>query len=314
MEYGSEEELLRILRDEYFRECDSVHIGGGNNLLFLSDYNGIVLHSAIKGVSVVEETGESVLLRIGAAEVWDEVVVYAIAQGWYGIENLSGIPGECGAMAIQNVGAYGVEIKEVIDSVEAYNRQTCEKRVFTGEECRYTYRHSRFKEEGEAPYIITHIRIRLGKTPRFSLHYGNLQEFVLARHSSLSLPAVRESILSMRKEKLPDPERFGNAGSFFMNPVVSIRQFEELKSQYPDIPSFTAEDGRIKIPAGWLIEQCGFKGKSHGEVGVYEKQALVLINLGHATGEDIALVAESIRTAVAERFRIELVPEVKYIG
>ncbi|MDR1937451.1 MAG: UDP-N-acetylmuramate dehydrogenase [Tannerellaceae bacterium] len=313
MEYGSEAELLRILQDEYFRESAFVHIGGGSNLLFLNDYDGIILHSSIKGIELLEETAEAVLLRIGAAEVWDEVVSYAVSKGWYGVENLSGIPGESGAAAIQNIGAYGVEVKDLIEAVEAYHQESMEKHIFPNEACRYAYRSSRFKEEDGA-YILTHIRLRLSKTPRLVLHYGNLKERLSSSSPSPSLPDVRRLILSVRKEKLPDPEQFGNAGSFFMNPLIPAGHFEALKTQYPDIPSFPAGGEQVKIPAGWLIEQCGFKGKSHGEVGVYEKQALVLINLGRATGQDIALAAESIRTAVAGRFQIELIPEVKYIG
>jgi UDP-N-acetylmuramate dehydrogenase len=315
MEYGNEEDLRRILRDEYFHECASVHIGSGSNLLFLGDYNGIVLHAAIKGISLLEETCEDVLLRIGAAEVWDELVAYAVSNGWYGIENLSGIPGECGAAAIQNIGAYGVEIKDVIEAVETYHQHTCEKRIFTKETCRYAYRHSHFKEEG-SPYIVTHIRMRLAKTPRFVLRYGDVRErlSLSGSYPDFTLPDVRETILSMRKEKLPDPEQYGNAGSFFMNPLVSLQQFEALQRQYPGIPSFAADNGYLKIPAAWLIEQCGFRGKAQGEAAVYEKHALVLINVGRATGQDIARLAESIREAVATRFDIGLIPEVKYIG
>jgi UDP-N-acetylmuramate dehydrogenase len=309
VEYENEEELMRILRDEYFRTCDSISIGSGSNILLLNDYSGIVLHSAIKGIIVTEETEDIVRLRIGAAEVWDSVVAYAVDQGWYGIENLSGIPGECGGAAIQNIGAYGAEIKDVIEAVETYNQQTCEKQVFNKEACRYAYRHSRFKEENEPPYVIAHICIRLSKIPRFSLPYGDIKE----RIADVTLSNVRETILAMRQEKLPDPDRFGNAGSFFMNPVITAGQWETLKAEYPDMPFFPAEEGKVKIPAGWLIEQCGFKGQSQGEAGTYEKQALVLINLGHASGQDIALLAESIRTAVAQRFHIELIPEVKYI-
>jgi UDP-N-acetylmuramate dehydrogenase len=313
VEYDTEEELLRILNDEYFREYDSIHIGSGSNLLFLNDYNGIILHSAIKSITLTEETTETVSLRIGAGVVWDDVVAYAVAQGWYGIENLSGIPGECGGVAVQNIGAYGAEIKDVIEAVEAYNQHSCEKQVFDRTACRYAYRHSRFKEEGNAPHIITHIRIRLSKTPRFTLHYGDIRER-LAAHGDVTLSNVRQTIVSIRKEKLPDPEQIGNAGSFFMNPLIPLRQFEALKATCPDMPSFPATEGNVKIPAGWLIEQCGFKGKSYEGAGVYEKQALVLINLGHAVGQDIALLAENIRATVAERFHIELMPEVKYIG
>ena len=313
MEYATEEELGRILRDEYFQECFSLHIGGGSNLLFINDFNGIILHSQIKGMQIVEDTDDTVLLRIGAAEIWDDVVAYAVSNGWGGIENLSLIPGEAGAAAIQNIGAYGVEIKDVIEKVETYNQLSFEKRVFTNEECLYGYRDSYFKNEHNDPHIVTYIQIRLKKKPEFSINYGNLKS-ELAQYSELTLQAVRDAVISIRRQKLPDPEELGNAGSFFMNPVIPISQFEELKKKYPEIPSYPAGEELIKVPAGWLIEQCGFKGKSHGQVGVYEKQALVLVNLGEAKGHEIALVAESIRTAVKEQFGIEIVPEVKYVG
>ena len=313
MEYATEEELGRILRDEYFQECFSLHIGSGSNLLFINDFNGIILHSQIKGIQVLEETEETVLLRIGAAEVWDEVVAYAVTKGWGGIENLSLIPGEAGAAAIQNIGAYGVEIKDVIEAVETYNQLSFEKRIFTNEECLYGYRDSYFKNEHNDPHIVTYIQIRLQKKAVFSINYGNLKE-ELAEYPEITLQAVRDAVISIRRQKLPDPEVLGNAGSFFMNPVIPAAQFETLKKQYPEIPSYPAGEGKVKVPAGWLIEQCGFKGKSHGQVGVYEKQALVLVNLGDAKGHEIALVAESIRTAVKEQFGIEIVPEVKYVG
>jgi UDP-N-acetylmuramate dehydrogenase len=313
MEYANEDELRRILRDEYFRECASIHIGSGSNLLFLGDYNGIVLHSAIKGISLEEETAEDVVLRIGAAELWDEVAAYAVSQGWHGIENLAGIPGECGAAAVQNIGAYGMEIKDVVEGVETCNRHTGEKRSFTKEACRYAYRYSCFKEEGN-PYILTHIRIRLTRAPRFVLHYAELQKR-LSNSPEIRLADVREAVLSIRGEKLPDPEQFGNAGSFFVNPLIPLQQFEALQAQHPGLPSIPAGgEGYVKIPAAWLIEQCGFRGKRQGEAGVCEKHALVLINLGKATGQDVAQLAENIRAAVAGRFHIGLIPEVKYIG
>ncbi len=285
MEYETEEELQRILHDEYFQECLSLHIGGGSNLLFINDYNGIIIHSRIKGISISAETDEYVSLRVGAAEIWDDVVAYAVSKGWGGIENLSLIPGEAGAAAIQNIGAYGMEIKDVIESVEAYNQLTFEKRTFTNSDCEYGYRNSYFKNEHHDPHIITYITLRLSKNPGFSVNYGNLKE-ELTKYPEVTLETIREAVITIRRQKLPDPEVLGNAGSFFM----------------------------IKVPAGWLIEQCGFKGKNHGSVGVYEKQALVLVNLGDARGDEIALVAESIRTAVKDRFGIELMPEVKYVG
>lgn len=313
MEYANEEELERILRDEYFQESLSLHIGEGSNLLFMNDFNGIILHSVIKGITVEEETDDTVLLRAGAGERWDDVVAYAVSHGWGGIENLSLIPGEAGAAAIQNIGAYGVEMKEVVEMVEAYNQLSFEKRIFSNEECRYGYRSSYFKDEHNDPHIITYITLRLSKKPQLSVDYGDLKE-ELAKHPGSALQALRASVIAIRQQKLPDPDRFGNAGSFFMNPVIPASHFSKLKEQYPTIPSYPAAEGSVKVPAGWLIEQCGFKGKSHGAVGVYEKQALILLNLGDARGHEIALVAESIRTAVHDRFGIAILPEVKYVG
>lgn len=310
MEYDSEDDLKKILRDEYFQECLSTHIGAGSNLLFLNDYNGIVLHSRIRGMEVVAEDEASVVLRVGAGEVWDEVVAYAVERGWHGIENLSLIPGEAGAAAVQNIGAYGVELKDVLVSVEAYNQLTFEKKIFPVEDCGYGYRESRFKDPHQDPQIITQVNLRLSKRPAFTLDYGQLGERVGAEPT---LRAVRDAVIAIRREKLPDPAVLGNAGSFFKNPMVDAGDALRLRERYPEMPVYPAADGKVKIPAAWLIEQCGFKGKRHGDVGVYDKQALVLVNYGGATGDEIALVAESIRTAVNERFGIELMPEVKYI-
>jgi UDP-N-acetylmuramate dehydrogenase len=313
MEYENEGELQKILRDEYFQELLSLHIGGGSNLLFLNDYNGIILHSAIKGIELVEETDSSVLLRIGAAEVWDDVVAHVVSKGWAGIENLSLIPGETGAAAVQNIGAYGVEIKDVIETVEAYNQLSFEKRVFTNKECEYAYRHSYFKDEHHDPYIITHVIVRLQKQPVFELSYGNLKG-KLAGYEVLTPQIVRETVIDIRNEKLPDPNEIGNAGSFFMNPVVLQEQYEKLKQEYPSIPAYSATDNQVKLSAGWLIDQCGLKGKRFDTVGIYEKQALVIVNFGDATGHEIALLAEHVRNEVEKRFGVLLMPEVKYVG
>lgn len=313
MEYETEEELGRILRDEYFQECLSLHIGSGSNLLFVNDFNGIIVHSQIRGITVAEETDQEIVLRVGAAEKWDDVVSYAVRHGYGGIENLSYIPGETGAAAVQNIGAYGAEIKEVIEKVETYNRLTFERRVFARDECQYGYRTSYFKNEHNDPHIVTYVQLRLSKRPRaFRLDYGMLKKEL--EGSDPTLDRIREAVIAIRKRKLPEPEELGNAGSFFVNPTLPIEQYERLRQNYPGLVSYPAEEGRVKISAGWLIEQCGFKGKQHGAVGVYDKQALVLVNLGGATGDEIALVAESIRAAVKERFDIELTPEVKYVG
>ena len=311
MEYENEEELSHILKEAYFQECRRLHIGEGSNLLFMNDFDGIILHSRINGMTVADETPESVLLRVGAAEHWDDVVAYAVANGWGGIENLSHIPGETGAAAVQNIGAYGAEIKDVIETVEAYNSLTVEKRIFTNETCRYSYRHSYFKEENRAPYIITHVNLRLQKRPEFKLDYGNLRE-TLNDHA-VTLQSIRDAVIAVRKNKLPDPAILGNAGSFFMNPVLSPAQFKALQAQYPHIPFYPAPEGNIKVSAGWLIEQCGLKGYRKGNVGVYENQALIIVNHDNATGQEIARFAEYIRQTVYQRFGIMLKQEVRTI-
>lgn len=313
LEYDNEEDVQNALRDEYFMECNKVHIGSGSNLLFLDDFNGIILHSRIKDITVVREEDEFVYLRVGSGVVWDELVEYAVSNGWGGIENLSHIPGETGAAAIQNIGAYGAEIKDVLETVEAYHIPTLEKHVFSNQDCKYTYRSSIFKKEYENQYVVVYVTLRLDKHPRFSLSYGNLQN-ELARYPEVSLRNIREAVIAIRTTKLPDPEQLGNAGSFFTNPVVTEDKFHELKGLYPDIPSYPAPGNKVKIPAAWLIEQCGFKGKAYGNAGVYDKQALVLVNLGNANGSEIALLANVIMDTVASRFGVELVPEVKYIG
>lgn len=312
LEYDTEEEVRTALRDEYFMECNKLHIGGGSNLLFVNDFDGIILHSNIRDITVLKEDGEHVYLRVGSGVVWDDLVRHAVANGWGGIENLSGIPGETGAAAIQNIGAYGAEFKDVLETVEAYHIPTLEKHVFTNAECGYGYRSSIFKRKYDNQYIVVYVTLRLDKQPRFSLSYGNLRQ-ELSRYSEISLPNIREAVLSVRRAKLPDPEQLGNAGSFFMNPVVSAEQFDGLKSEFPEIPSYPAPENKVKIPAGWLIEQCGFKGKNYGHAAVYDKQALVLVNLGNASGSEIALLADIIMQTVASRFGITLTPEVKYI-
>ena len=312
LEYDNEEDITTALRDEYFMECLKVHIGAGSNLLFLNDFNGIILHSRIRDIRVTAEDDESISLRVGSGMVWDELVKYAVSHELYGIENLSGIPGEVGAAAIQNIGAYGAEAKDVIESVETYHIPTLEKKIFTNSECHYAYRSSIFKKEYDNQYIIAYVNLRLSKKPHFSLEYGNLQEET-AKCPELTLQAVREAVLAIRAKKLPDPEQLGNAGSFFMNPVVTSEQFEALKKDYPDMPSYPAAEGKVKVPAGWLIEQCGFKGKTYGQAAVYEKQALVIVNLGGADAGEIALLADVIIQTVEARFGIKLTPEVKYI-
>lgn len=314
VEYASVEELRGLWNAEREAVARALHIGGGSNLLFASDYEGLILHSAIKGYTVVKETEEEVEVRVGAGEVWDDFVAYTVANGWYGAENLSLIPGEVGASAVQNIGAYGVEAKDLIVSVDTFGLETGEERRFMREECRYAYRESVFKQELKGKYAVTFVTYRLKKHPVFHLEYGNIRAELEKQGCQVDLENVRRIIIAIRQAKLPDPKVLGNAGSFFMNPVVPKMQFEALLAQYPDMPHYPVDDAHVKIPAGWMIDRCGWKGKRVGHAGVHEKQALVLVNCGGATGKEVMYLAEEIVASVRERFGVTIRPEVNYIG
>ena len=314
VEYASVEELRGLWNAEREAVARALHIGGGSNLLFASDYEGLILHSAIKGYTVVKETEEEVEVRVGAGEVWDDFVAYTVANGWYGAENLSLIPGEDGASAVQNIGAYGVEAKDLIVSVDTFGLETGEERRFMREECRYAYRESVFKQELKGKYAVTFVTYRLKKHPVFHLEYGNIRAELEKQGCQVDLENVRRIIIAIRQAKLPDPKVLGNAGSFFMNPVVPKMQFEALLAQYPDMPHYPVDEAHVKIPAGWMIDRCGWKGKRVGHAGVHEKQALVLVNCGGATGKEVMHLAEEIVASVRERFGVTIRPEVNYIG
>lgn len=309
IEYESEAELQSVI---HHIGCKNIlHIGGGSNLLFTGDFKGTILHSAIHGIEKVDETKEEVVLRVGAGEKWDDFVAYTVEQGWSGIENLSLIPGEVGASAVQNIGAYGVEAKDVIAVVEAIELSSGEKRIFGNLECNYGYRQSIFKNQLKGKYAITHVTFRLSKIFTPKIDYGNIRS-TLDSKAKLTAALVRQTIISMRMHKLPDPKVLGNAGSFFMNPVVSREKFESIRTEYPDMP-FYQTDGGVKIPAGWMIEQCGWKGRSLGRAGVHAFQALVLVNLGGATGEEILALSDAVCRSVKERFGIDIHPEVNIL-
>lgn len=250
IEYDNVDELTDLLRKEGGRLHPLLHIGGGSNLLFSGNYPGTVLHSAIKGFEVVAEDADKVEVRAGAGEVWDDFVAYAVANGWYGAENLSAIPGEVGASAVQNIGAYGVEVKDLIVAVETLAADTAARRVFTNAECGYAYRESVFKKELKGCYIVTHVVYRLGKRRVFHLDYGNIRAELERRACEPTLETVRDVVMSIRASKLPDPKVLGNAGSFFMNPVVPRSLFETLRERYPDMPHYDVDNDRVKIPAG----------------------------------------------------------------
>ena len=312
--YASAEELKSMLPQ---LPRPLLHIGGGSNLLFLGDYPGTVLHSAISDMQVSEKRDE-VVLRVGAAWVWDELVAHCTAHGWHGLENLSLIPGEVGAAAVQNIGAYGSEVKDFVVQVECMNLETGQLRTFSNEECRYGYRQSLFKTEGyRGQWAVLYVTLRLSKTFRPQLDYGGIRselERQGLKAESVSATELRQVIIGIRQAKLPDPHVQGNAGSFFMNPVVDRKVYEALAARYPQMPHYEVGPEEVKIPAGWLIEQCGWKGRSLGPAAVHDRQALVLVNLGGATGQDIVRLCEAVRHDVHERFGIDIHPEVNFIS
>ncbi len=314
LEYASVDEARAIASSLEVADEPLLIIGAGSNLLLTGDYPATVLHSAIKGVEVMpQDNGETVFLRCGSGEVFDDVIAYAVSNGYFGAENLSIIPGEVGASAVQNVGAYGVEAKDIIVSVEAVELGTGNIVQFANADCAYAYRQSKFKHEWRDHYLITHVTYALSRVFRPHLDYGNIRVALLAK--GIEQPTalqLRDVIISIRQAKLPDPAKQGNAGSFFMNPVVCEAKWQSLLASYPSMPYYVVskEQGTYKIPAGWMIEQCGWKGKSLGHAGVHDKQALVLVNLGGATGEEVVKLCDTIRKDVKDKFGVEIQPEV----
>ena len=310
LEYASVAELKEYIAQGAVT-TPFLHIGGGSNLLFTKDYDGLILHSRIGGIEVTAEDSQTVSLRVGAGVVWDDFVACCVEHGWSGAENLSLIPGEVGASAVQNIGAYGVEVKDLITAVETVNVQGY-GRVYSVEECEYAYRSSIFKRPENKSVFVTYVRFRLSKEERYTLDYGTIRQ-ELAKYPAPTLPIVRKVIIEIRESKLPDPKVMGNAGSFFMNPIVAKEKLEALQRDYPRIPYYELPDGRVKIPAGWMIDQCGWKGKSLGPAAVHDKQALVLVNRGGAKGSDIVALSDAVRASVRDKFGIDIHPEVNVI-
>lgn len=306
IEFDCEDDVSEIVR----QGVDEHHIviGGGSNLLFLNDYTGTVLHSRIMDINVVEEDDDSVLLRVGSGVTWDDLVAYSVDNGWQGLENLSAIPGEVGASAVQNVGAYGVEAGDLIECVEAVSVVDASKRRFSKQECRYSYRNSIFKHEEKGKYIITYVTFRLNKTNNFVLTYGNLKEVAMGM-GELSAKNIRAAVMQIRASKLPDTKEFGSAGSFFMNPVVSCEKAEALAQSFPEMPQYKTANG-VKLSAAWLIDRCGWKERRIGNVGVYMHQPLVVVNYGGATGKEVYEFSAMVCQSVKEKFGVGLVREV----
>lgn len=314
--YSSATELSQVLQDlNAEAPLPWLHIGEGSNLLFTHDYPGTVLHSKILGVEEVERYGDEVVLRVGAGENWDRLVAFCVERGYHGLENLSLIPGEVGASAVQNIGAYGSEAGQFIRQVEGIDAATGQPRVLQHDDCRYAYRDSVFKHELRGRFVVTHVCYKLSLRFQPNLSYGALQREMAARRLEahrLTPQALREFVVDIRRAKLPDPAELGSAGSFFMNPVVDRSVCERLLADYPDMPHYEAPNG-YKIPAAWLIEHSGWKGRRLGPAGVYDRQALVLVNYGGATGADIVRLSQAVSADVLGKFGISLQPEVNFI-
>jgi UDP-N-acetylmuramate dehydrogenase len=311
----SDEDVQLLLSSAQFRKNPHLILGGGSNMLFTGNYNGVVARMQFKGIRTIDETNDHATVFAGAGENWHELVMHCIANDYGGIENLSLIPGTAGAAPMQNIGAYGVEIKDVIESVEAIHKQTGAKKIFSHGECAFGYRESIFKQEAKDQYIITGITMRLTRrNHQLHLQYGAIQETL--QSMSIAEPTIRDvsnAVIHIRRTKLPDPATVGNAGSFFKNPSITSTAFQQLKEKYPTIPSYPSTEGMIKVPAGWLIEQCGWKGKRFDNIGVHPHQALVLVNYGGGEGSKIWDLAMQIRDSVIGKFDISLQPEVNIV-
>ncbi|GAA0894650.1 UDP-N-acetylmuramate dehydrogenase [Fulvivirga kasyanovii] len=315
VEVKSIEDLQEVLQSEVASDNPLFILGGGSNVLLSKDFDGLVIKNSIMGKEVVHETDDFVLVKIGAGENWHNFVLYALESGWGGIENLSLIPGTVGAAPMQNIGAYGVEIKEVFEHLQAVNISNGEVEKFNKEACRFGYRESIFKNKVKGQYIITHVTLKLTKEDHLlNTSYGAISETLEEmKVKKPTIQDVSEAVIKIRQSKLPDPAKIGNAGSFFKNPSVDRIQYEELKTEYPEIPGYDLPDNNVKVPAGWLIEQCGWKGVTRGAIGVHKNQALVLVNYGGGSGDDLKGLAEEIRASVIEKFGIELSAEVNII-
>ncbi len=312
IEYSSVEEARQIAGMLGDSDFPLLIIGGGSNLLLKGNYPHTVIHSAVKGICCRDVAGTDFTDVIcGSGEVFDDVAAYCVEHDYHGIENLSLIPGEVGASAVQNIGAYGAEAGDIIYNVEAVEISTGNVVSLDNEDCSYSYRQSKFKHEWRDRYLITHVTYRLTKAFVPKLDYGNIKAKL--EEKKIKVPTaseLRNVIIEIRKAKLPDPKVTGNAGSFFINPVVDKCVYDALAAKYPNMPHYTIDDSHEKIPAGWMIDKCGWKGKNLGRAGVHDKQALVLVNLGGAVGADIIRLCETVRNDVKKKFGIDIYPEV----
>ena len=314
-EITSTNQLLELNEQGFFKEHHPFVLGGGSNILFLNNPARPVLKMSIKGINQVDAGEDFVKVEIGAGENWHEFVTWAVTHDLGGVENLALIPGTVGAAPIQNIGAYGVELEEVFDSLELFDMRDGSIKTFQHTDCRFGYRHSIFKNELKGDVIVTKVTLRLTKSNhQIEKEYRSLQSYLDGKNiENPGIKDIYEAVIDIRSSKLPDPKAIGNAGSFFKNPVIRNEQFEDLQSRYEDMPFYKQNDDEIKIPAAWLIEKTGWKGQREGDVGTYENQALVIVNHGNASGTEIFEFSRKIQESVKEEFGIELVPEVNFV-
>lgn len=313
-EVSSAKDFETLKKDKKYSESKKLVMGGGSNLLFTKDFDGIVLHNRFEGIGVISVDEDYAFVKAGAGEIWHELVLYCIGKNFGGVENLSLIPGYVGAAPIQNIGAYGEELKNVFHSLTAIDLASGEQKVFSIDECRFGYRDSIFKREAKNQYIITDVTLRLKKHPVINTTYGAIEKEL--EHMKISSPTIRDVsnvVIKIRTSKLPDPKQIGNCGSFFKNPTIPIEKYDRLQQVFPDLVAYPAPGNAMKISAGWMIEKCGWKGKRVGNVGMHKDQALVLVNYGGATGRELLQHAAEVQKSVKENFGIIMEAEVNVL-
>jgi UDP-N-acetylmuramate dehydrogenase len=308
------QDLKQLIADPLYPKVSKLVLGGGSNVLFTKNYKGLVILNNIKGVAVSEENEDEVYVRSGAGVIWNDLVMYCVKENYGGIENLSLIPGKAGAAPVQNIGAYGVELKDLFQELEGVELATGKLKKFSLADCRFGYRDSVFKNELKNLFMITSITLRLQKNPVFNTSYGAIETEMKAMNvEQVNVRAISDAVCNIRRSKLPDPVLIGNAGSFFKNPEVSIEVCNSLKEKFPELIAHKTQHNTMKLAAGWLIEQCGWKGKTSGHVGMHAKQALVLVNYGNATGQELLNHAKAVQESVIEKFNVLMEMEVNVI-
>jgi UDP-N-acetylmuramate dehydrogenase len=309
----SVDELIAVLKDDHFSDIQKMFLGGGSNVLLTKDFHGLIIHNNLKGIEVIERDADFVFVKAASGEVWHDFVLYCIENGFGGVENMSLIPGSVGASPMQNIGAYGVEMKDVFYELEALNLSTLQLEKFSNADCKFGYRESVFKNEKKNQYFISSVTFRLSLHPTVNTTYGAIQQQLQTMNvDHPTIKNVSDAVIAIRSSKLPNPAVLGNSGSFFKNPEISAAEHERLKNTFPNVVAYPTNNG-YKVAAGWLIEQCGWKGKVVGNCGSHKDQALVLVNYGNATGDEIYQLALAIQDSVFEKFQVRIIPEVNII-